>query len=357
MAEERFEERTEPATPRRRQEARERGHVARSADLSAALVLLGALLALEFFGRGLAGSLFESAAGILGRLAEVDGDPENLVLHYGGAVAAVLSGMAPFFILVIVAALAANFLQVGFLLTGQPLAPDLDRLDPVQGIRRLFSARAFVRLASGLLKLAVVGGVLFATIWSERERLTGLAGLEFEPMLGYATGMMLTLALRAVLALLALALLDYGYQRWQYERDLRMSRAEVREEMKRYEGDPKIRERRRALQRRLALQRMIQRVPKATVVITNPTHVAVAVEYDREKMEAPVVSAKGAEHLAERIREAAHEHGVPVVERPELARALYKAVEVGQSIPMELYQAVAEVLAYVYRLKNTVAVG
>jgi flagellar biosynthetic protein FlhB len=162
---------------------------------------------------------------------------------------------------------------------------------------------------------------------------------------------MLALSLRAALALLALAVLDYGLQRWQHERDLRMSKREIREELKRYEGDPRIRERRRVLQRRLALQRMMLGVPEATVVITNPTHFAVAVRYEKP-MDAPVVVAKGAEQMALRIRETAMEHGVPIVERQELARALYRSVEVGQAIPSDLYKAVAEILAYVYRLKG-----
>src|SRR6185295_8875298 len=168
---------------------------------------------------------------------------------------------------------------------------------------------------------------------------------------GVAVELMLTLSLRAALVLLVLAVFEYGFQRWQHERDLRMSKREIREELKRYEGDPRIRERRRAIQQQLALQRMILGVPNATVVITNPTHLAVAVRYEKS-MEAPVVVAKGAELLARRIREAAQDHGIPIVERKDLARALYRSVDVGQSIPPDLYQAVAEILAYVYRLKG-----
>jgi flagellar biosynthetic protein FlhB len=253
---------------------------------------------------------------------------------------------------IVVAAVAVNLAQVGFLFVAEPMAPNLDRIDPIAGLGRMFSARSVARLLMGLLKVVLVGIVVTLTIWAERSRLVGLLGHGFEEIVKYGTGMMLTVALRAVLVLLTLAILEYGYQRWQYERDLRMSKQEVREELKRFEGDPKIRERRRAIQRRLAMQRMMQRVPKATVVITNPTHLAVAIEYRKDEMEAPVVVAKGAEHLAQRIREIALDHGVPVIERRDLARALYKAVEVGQTIPVELYQAVAEVLAYVYRLKG-----
>ena len=357
MAEERYDERTEPATPRRREEARERGHVARSADLSSAVILLAAVLGLQFFGKRLVDSLFGATASVLERLAEVDGSRENLLLQFGGACTAALLGFLPIVLCIVVAAVAVNLAQVGFLFVTEPLAPSLDRLDPVAGLGRMFSTRSVARLGAGLLKLAAVGLVVTLTIWAERARLVGLMGHSFEDIVAYGTGIMLTLALRAVLALLALALLEYGYQKWQYERDLRMSKQEVREELKRFEGDPKIRERRRSIQRQLAMQRMMQKVPKATVVITNPTHLAIAVEYRKEEMEAPVVVAKGAEHLARRIREIALDHGVPVVERRELAQALYRSVEVGQAIPVELYQAVAEILAYVYRLKGLAAVA
>jgi flagellar biosynthetic protein FlhB len=211
-----------------------------------------------------------------------------------------------------------------------------------------------MRLIAGLLKLALVGLVVFWTLWAERVRLVELSGRGFEQILGVAVDLMLLLSLRAALALFVLALFEYGFQRWQHERDLRMSKQEVREELKRYEGDPRIRERRRALQQQLALQRMLLGVPQATVVITNPTHLAIAVRYEKS-MEAPVVVAKGAEQLARRIREAALDHSVPVVERKDLARALYRTVDVGQAIPPGLYQAVAEILAYVYRVKGLAA--
>lgn len=351
MADERDEERTEPASPRRREEARERGQVARSADLSSAVILLAAVLALQFLGKSMIGGIFASAATVLEGLALVDGDPAGLMSQFGGAFTAVLLGFLPFAGVLLAAALAANLLQVGFLFTGKPLAPDFDRLNPVSGLGRIFSLRGLTRLVAGLLKLTLVGIVVFWTLWAERVRLVELSGRGFEPILGVAVDLMFVLSFRAALILLVLALFEYGIQRWQHERDLRMSKQEVREELKRYEGDPRIRERRRAIQQQLALQRMLLGVPQATVVITNPTHLAVAVRYEKT-MDAPIVVAKGAEQLARRIRETALDHGIPLVERKDLARSLYKTVEVGQSIPPGLYQAVAEILAYVYRLKG-----
>lgn len=354
MADERDEERTEPATPRRRQEARERGQVARSADLSSAVVLLAAVLSLQFLGRPMIGGIFASAATVLEGLALVDGDPAGLLAQFGGAFGAVLLGFLPFVGVVLAAALAANLLQVGFLFTTEPITPDLERINPVSGLGRIFSLRGLTRIVAGLLKTAIVATVVFWTLWSERVRLVELSGSGFESIVGTAVELMLTLSLRAALALLALAVLEYGAQRWQHERDLRMSKREVREELKRYEGDPAIRQRRRAVQQQLALQRMMTGVPNATVVIVNPDSLAVAVRYEKS-MDAPVVVAKGAELLSRRIREAALDHQVPVVERPELARALYGAVEVGQPIPSAQYQAVAEILAFVYRMKNLAA--
>jgi len=354
VADERDEERTEPASPRRREEARERGQVVRSADLSSAVILLAAVVALQVLGRPMIGGIFASASSVLEGLALVDGDPSALRTQFGGAFASVLLGFLPFVGIVLAAALAANLAQVGFLFTARPLTPDLERINPVSGLGRILSARGLVRLAGGLLKLSIVGLVVFWTLWAERVRLVELSGRGFEQIPGVAVDLMLVLSLRAATALLVLAIFDYSFQRWQHERDLRMSKQEVREELRRYEGDPRIRERRRAIQQQLALQRMLLGVPQATVVITNPTHLAVAVRYEKS-MEAPLVVAKGAEQLARRIRETALDHAVPVVERKDLARALYKSVEVGQSIPPGLYQAVAEILAYVYRLKGLAA--
>jgi flagellar biosynthetic protein FlhB len=355
MPEERLDERTEPATPRRRREARERGHVARSADLASAVILLGAVLALEFTGRSVAAGLRASVSGVLGGLAEIDGGPQDLVLRFGGAMSSALLGLIPFAVVLAGAAAGIHLLQVGFLWTAKPLAPQLERLDPVEGFRRIFSGRSLVRLLGGLLKAGAVAAVVLLTLWAERERLVGLSGVSFEDALKYGANAVFVLSLRAALALLGLGLLDYGYQRWQYERDLRMSRAEVREELKRYEGDPRVRDRRRQVQRQLALQRMLLRVPQAAIVVADPARLAVALEYDPQKETAPVVAAKGAEGLARRILETALEHAVPVVERPDLARALYRKVEVGGTVPEDLFEDVAEVVAYAYRLKNLAA--
>lgn len=348
MPEERFDDRTEPATPRRREEARERGHVARSQDLSAALGLLGAVIALHLLGSALFADLRYLATEVFRHLHDVEITQDSFpAFAWRGMVFCLKMGL-PLLAAVFATALAANLVQVGFLFTTETLAFQWDRVNPIQGLQRLFTLRSVVRLLTGLVKLTVVISVLYLTLRDEVGNLLNLMDMPPAQMTEYLADIAFVLCLRAALALLALALFDFGFQRWQYEKDLRMTRSEVKEELKRMEGDPKIRERRRAIQRQLAMQRMMQKVPKATVVITNPTEVAVAIQFE-SSMAAPKVVAKGVGMIAERIRNIAHEHRIPIVEKPWLARALYTSVTVDQEIPSTLYAAVAEILAYVYK--------
>jgi flagellar biosynthetic protein FlhB len=247
---------------------------------------------------------------------------------------------------------AVNLGQVGFLWLPQKTAMDLERLNPVSGMQRLLSLQNAVRLAFGILKILFVGTVAYWSFWDERAELLLAAELDLGRLAGYLVEVTLWTSIKVGSALLVLALLDYGYQWWKTEQDLRMSTEELREEMRQQQGDPQILARRKAVQRQLALQRIRTAVPKAEFVATNPTELAIAVEYDPETMEAPIVSAKGAGAVAQRIRRLALEHGVPIVERKELARYLYKHVNIGKPIPSEQYAAVAEVLRYVYQLKG-----
>ncbi|MCC6741400.1 MAG: flagellar biosynthesis protein FlhB [Planctomycetia bacterium] len=355
MADELFEseDRTEPATPRKLEEARERGHVARSADLNGALVLLASFIALHAFGPRFLDGLTVIARASFGRLDSLDLAPDTVAPRAAALLLLLARTLAPLLAAVLAVALAANWAQVGFLFSGEPLTPSLDRLNPFKGLARFFSARSAARLAQNILKLAVIGAVLGWTLWSRFPDLLALPALPVPKIAAALADLAFALGLRAAIALVALGVLDFVFQRWQYERDLRMSKQEVKEELKRLEGNPRIRERRRAIQRQIATQRMMQAVPKAAVVVTNPTHFAVALAYD-EKMAAPKIVAKGADLIAEKIREIAHEHDVPIVERPPLARELFKC-EVGKEIPPRMFEAVAEILAYVYSLKKGAA--
>jgi flagellar biosynthetic protein FlhB len=346
------QERTEPASPRKREEARRRGHVARSADLSAAAVLLAGVLALEAAGGGLFAGLSASVTGVLGGLAEIDGEPGALAAAFAGLLRAALGGLLPLVLAGLAAAAAVGLAQSGFLFTASPMAPSLERIDPVAGFGRMLSGRSLARVLAGLLKLGVVAGVAALTLRGNWADLASLGVRPFEDGVAVGASTLLSLGLRCALALALLGLLDYAWQRHAWERDLRMSRAEVREELRRFEGDPATRERRNAVRRRLAAQRLALPVAEATVVVVNPAHLAVALAYDGASMDAPVLVAKGTNRAGERIREAALEHGVPVVERTDLARRLFKKVDLGQAVPPELYTDVAELLAYVARVRG-----
>lgn len=345
-------ERTEAPTPRRRQEARQRGQVARSMDLSMAVVALAGALAC----RAAAGLLTDDTRALAVRLwgGLFWGQPltDGAVWELGWQALTALRGLVPLVGAVVLAGLASQVLQVGFVASAAPLTPSLSRIDPLANLRRLFSLHAVVELVKSAAKAAVVAWSSWAFI---RTALAASGDLMAMDLL-HATAFVADLAYRQLvrmgLVLLVIGVADYAYQRWQYEQSLRMSRHELLDELRQTEGDPHVRGRIRSRMRQILSQRMMQRVPRATVVVTNPTHVAVALQYEEGRMEAPVVVAKGQEWLAQRIVQVARQHGVPVVENPPLAWALFDGVPVGQPIPPSLYRAVAEVLAYVYRLRR-----
>lgn len=347
-------EKTEQATPRRRQEARRRGQVFRSVELTSALLLLAGLIGARYLGPRIYGELAGAFREFLTAFPARDLTPGD-VRALGNQVTLILARTAgPLIGGAAAVGLMANVAQVGFLLTAEPLAFRLDRLDPAQGLARMFSKRALVELGKALVKVAAVGYVTYLAIRSEYTKLPGLIDMELAEAARYTGDLVWRVGLRAGIVLLVLAGFDYLYQRWEYEQGLRMSREEVKQEFKETEGDPKVRGRMREKQRQISMRRMMAEVPKADVVITNPTHLAVAVAYRPGEMEAPRVVAKGQEYMAERIKEVAREHGVTIMENVPLAQALYKSVEIGELIPPGLYQAVAEVLAFVYRLKGKV---
>lgn len=344
------QDRTEAPTPRRREEARERGQVARSADLSAAVILLGGLLLMHWWGEGIFGRLLAVMRMYLGEDGTATVDPRQLGTVAQSVLLETSRLLLPFLLALMVMAVVTNYLQVGWLITFKPITPSLDRLNPLTGLGRMFNARAFVHLVMGVLKMAVLVVVTWWTLSGRIGLLASASGMSHLTVAAVAADLLFTLGLRLAIVLLILALTDYAYQRYRTEKDLRMTKEEVREELKRMEGDPKIKARRRQVQMQMALQHIRSAVPKADVVVTNPTEFAVALRYDGQVMQAPKVTAKGTDFLAMKIREIAIANGVPIVERPPLARALYREVEVGQEIPADLYKAVAEVLAYVYEL-------
>ncbi|MCL6475844.1 MAG: flagellar biosynthesis protein FlhB [Firmicutes bacterium] len=346
------EERTEQATPRRRQEARRRGQVARSVDLSSVAVFLAVVLVLNAVSEGALQGAMESIRFALTNLSHTEFSPALALSFVMGCLSHAAKAFLPVVGVAMVVGVVVNLLQVGVMFTAEPLAPNWARINPVSGFVRLFSRRAFVEGTKMLLKVLLIGWLAFSAVRADAAMLLRTSEIDPLMVLMLVGQLLYKIAWRVGLAMLVLAVLDYGFQRWEYEKSLRMTKEEVKQEMKQTEGDPQVKSRIRARQQAIARRRMMQAVPKADVVVTNPTHYAVALQYDSQKMAAPTVVAKGMNFIALRIREIALQHGVPIVENPPLAQSLYRTVEVGEQIPPALYQAVAEVLAYVYRLRR-----
>jgi flagellar biosynthetic protein FlhB len=254
-----------------------------------------------------------------------------------------------------VVGLAINYLQVGFLFTLEPLQPSLEKLNPIKGIKRLFSIRSVVDVVKNLLKLVIIGFIVYVTIKREYGLFLELGDFTIYQITKVMASLTFEVGIKIAIALLVMAILDFFYQRWEHEKSLRMSPFEIKEERRQMEGDPEVKQRIKRLQMEMARRRMMHEVPKATVVITNPTHIAIALKYDSATMKAPLVVAKGKHKLAAQIKKIAQEHNIPVVEDKPLARAMFGVIEVGEEIPFNFFKAVAEILAYVYRLKGKAA--
>ena len=345
-------ERTEQATPRRREELRQKGQVARSMEISAAAGLIASLLALRFT----AGGVLEGFQQLVNYSFShaTKGDLTGAALQ-----ATALTATLAFFKMVgpVVCAAALGGLiggvsQVGFMVSLYPLQPQFNKLNPLTGLARLFSIQAVAGFSKALLKALIVGVTIYTFLKANLAQVVGLSGLDLISIASIMGGLMWGLLIRTAAALAIIAALDYTFQKFQFEKTNRMSKQDVKEEYKRTEGDPMIKARRRQRHREMARQRMMQDVPQATVVITNPTHIAVALRYEPEKSPAPTVIAKGERLIAQKIKEIARQHRIPVIENKPLARALNKATKVGDQIPPDLYQAVAEVLAFVYKMSG-----
>lgn len=346
------QERTEKATPRRRQKAREEGQVAKSRELSSAVTLFAGMLAFN----GLMGMTFIGLKGLMrdsitfkyGYLI----DEENIIPLLAHYFFYSIQVVAPFLGVIAIIGALASFMQVGAFFNTKVLKPKASHISPLKGLKRIFSMRTFVELIKSLLNMVVIAVTSYLVIRADWNILLELPHMHLEEAAIVVGGVIFKLGMTISILLLALGLADFLYQRYEYEKSIKMSKEEIKQEYKDMEGDPTIVGKRKERMRQLAMNRMIQAVPKADVIITNPTHIAVAVQYDIETMEAPIVLAIGEDQVAHRIREVAKEHDIEIVENKPLARALYETAEVGQIIPVDLYQAVAEVLAFVFRLQK-----
>lgn len=355
MAEE-LGEKTEQPTGRRLSDARGKGQVAKSTELAGAIELGMAMIMLIVIG----GWLFSGLGGVMRRVLEVQSDLTTTsvsdlmrTVRWAGMTALTITG--PVLLIMFVVAALAHVWQVGLKLTTYPLQPKLDRLNPIAGVKRILGIRGLVKTALSIVKLAITSALGSIVIIVNMPEIVGLPNLHAMAAVSVLIKLIMLLAIWMIVVFLVLGVLDMIYQRWQHNRDLRMTKQEVKDERRSLDGDPEVKRRRAQIAYELAMQRIRKDVPQADVIITNPTHFAIALKYDPEKMASPMVTAKGADLMAYRIRELAAVHRIPIVERPPLARALYHNVEVGQSIHPEHFEAVAEVLAYVYRLERQIA--
>ncbi len=357
MAEESDLEKTEQPTPRRLEQAREEGQVPQSRDLSTFLVLISGVLGLWVMGGWIGNRLLSVLRHGWSFERSMAFDTHLMLENLLFLLSQTLLTILPLFVLLMFAALGAPILLGGFVFSSKVLTLKPERMNPLKGLGRMFSLQSLVELVKAVLKAAVVGTMGVIAVWREKEHVFTLVTQSLQSAIPDFFQTLIFAALLIVLGLALIAMVDVPFQLWQYHRKLRMTKDEVKRENKEQEGDPHLKARIRSMQREMARRRMMAEVPKADVVVTNPTHFSVALKYDAERMSAPVVVAKGRGEVALRIREIAAEHKVPVLEAPPLARALYAHCELEEAVPAALYTAVAEVMAYVYQLNKWLEKG
>ncbi len=348
------QEKTETATARKRERAKDDGNIPKSMEINTALMLIAGVTTFYFFADDFYRGIMEAIRYYIGHSHSEEitiTGIHTFMLNFG---LRVLSIIWPFFLIFVLVALVINIAQVGFMFISRPLIPDFNRINPITGLGRLFSMRGRVELLKSVFKMFILAPVMIWTVYSHLPEMMPLVNQGTADILVHLGWAALDVAVKALLIMLVLSIIDYAYQRWQYEQDLKMTKEEVKQEMKDVQGDPQIRSRIRSIQMEMARKRMLEEVPESEVVVTNPTEYAIAIRYDAEKAPAPQVVAKGKNLIAQKIKEIAMEHNIPIVENRPLAQSLYKLVDIGNLIPPELYQAVAEVLAYVYKLTNKI---
>lgn len=350
MSEQSTQDRTERASPKRRREARERGQVPRSRELGAAAVVLGGAVALGGMGAPIARAAMEFMRASLSVDVRAIA-PADLPAQLGGALAQGLWLVAPLLGVLVALALSATLLIGGWNFSSKALMPDFSRINPVSGLGRLFSAHGLIEMLKGFGKFSLVAIAALICVKLMRGEILGLGAEDSQQGIAHAASLALRAFVWLAAALLVIAAIDVPWQLYSYEKNLRMSKQELREEYKQSEGRPEVKARIRQVQQAMSRRRMMEQVPQADVIVTNPTHYAVALKYAAGKSRAPRVVAKGADQIALMIRELAAQHGIPRVEAPPLARALYRHCELDAEIPVNLYSAVAQVLTYVYQLR------
>ena len=343
-------EKTEEPTQKKRDDARKKGTVAKSQELNTAFILLIGFLILRILWEYIYGNIADYTVYLYSHLGQST-TTEGITELFIGIMILLAKTVLPVMFAILIVGLGINVFQVGLMISTERLEPKLDNLNPINGFGRIFSKRSLVELAKSIFKIIVIGYFLYLYLKDQIPLLPQFIFFDLGQSLATAADIIFTMAFQVVGVIMIMAAADYAYQCWQTTQDLKMSKQEVKDEFKQMEGDPQIKGKIKQKQRQMAMQRMMQEVPKADVIVTNPTHLAVALSY-KKGMIAPTVVAKGQDLVAERIKQIAREHRILIVENKPVARALYEAVEVGDMVPAELYQAVAEILAYVYRIKH-----
>ncbi len=346
-------DRTEKPTPKKLADARKKGQVAQSREIPSAMILLAALGFFYFAGGFMFQRMQVLITGSYQRLnAPVLQDALSASALARWCFDQLIVILMPIMLLLVVVGVMANISQFGFLIKENALAPDFKKINPLTGLKRLVSLKSLVELVKSVFKILFVGAIAYLILKRDLDVIPALTQMDVADIMVFTGEAAFKIAFFVCLGLIVLAAADFSYQRWQHQKELMMTKQEIKEERKQMDGDPQIKARIRSMQIEMARRRMMEMVPEADVVITNPTHLAIAIRFDADTMAAPEVVAKGADHMAQRIRETAEAHAVPRVENKPLARSLYKSTEIGDPVPVELYQAIAEVLAYVYRLKG-----
>ncbi|MBU0518962.1 flagellar biosynthesis protein FlhB [bacterium] len=347
-----FQEKTEEPTAKRKSESRKDGNVAKSMEINSTLVLLTGMVALTVFGGFMLTQMLTVDRFLFSQIGQIEITTGTLRGYLFSGSKVLLTILLPVMLPIAVIGIVANILQFGFLFTFKAIKPKFDKLNPISGLKKMFSKNSLVQLVKNLVKVTVIGWVGYLVISGLTDDMIPLMDQSPWAIFLWICQGTMKIGFYTIIALLMVSLLDLKYTRWEHHEKLKMTKQEVKDEARQSDGDPKVKAKIKQIQFKTALQRMMKNVHIADVVITNPTHVAVALKYDSETMTAPQVVAKGKRLIAMRIREIAAEHDIPIMEEPPLARALYKSADVGQQIPGNLYQAVAEILAYVYRLRN-----
>ncbi|WP_313756551.1 flagellar biosynthesis protein FlhB [Tissierella sp.] len=349
-----FSEKTEKPTPKKRRDAREEGQILQSKEVNTVIILFSCFLGLKIFGGIMNTQLKKFMIEMFNEISNIEAffNNNNLMINFLKISMVFIIISSPILIVAFLSALFINYFQVGFLFTTKTLKIKLNRLNPVEGFKKIFSKRALKELVKSILKLTLVGYIAFKYANKQMTRVIKYSGMGTIESFVNFSNLIYSFVIRILGVLLVLSILDYFFQWREHEKNLMMSKQEIKEEYKQTEGDPFVKGKIKEKQRKIAMSRMMQDIPKADVIITNPTHYAVAIKYDKDKFDAPYILGKGADIIAQNIKKVAKENMIPIVENKPLARAIYDSIEIGQVITEDLYEAVAEVLAYVYSLKD-----